>query len=249
MARFHASYDDFEVYLETEGTSKRKVIPDVLKQVALYDNEIYKIVVNNKFGLRIKANINLSGSDIGTLVLKPHQTVRIERPIRDDLPPRKFQFVKFGGKLANELSATPDKPNADEIQIIIEPEMPKPDVFKTHYSAAAASTELSTDEADEEDKWSTDAIQSDWGGDTKGSSNKRTTKGIKVVTDHVDGSSKKTLEASSNKGCTILSSIESNQKWFECENFKTKGTFYYVIFLREAIKKPMKIDDSYGYVE
>ena len=248
MARFHASYDDFEVYLETEGTSKRKVIPDVIKQVALYDNEIYKIVVNNKFGLRIKANINLSGSDIGTLILKPHQTVRIERPIRDDLPPRKFQFVKFGGKLANELSATPDKPNADEIQIVIEPEIPKPDVHKVHY-IAAASDEATEEDEESRDGLNQDAIQSDWGGDTKGSSNKGTRKGIKVARDFVDGSSKKSLEASSNKGCSILSSIESNQKWVECENFKTKGTFYYVMFLREAIQKPMKIDDSYGYVE
>lgn len=125
------TYIDFDVYLETEGEKARTIYPDVHKNVALYDEEIYNIVINNKFSGRILADIRLSGVSIGKLMIPPNKCQKIERPIDPRLPARKLQFIKFGGALAHELSVKSNEVNCDEIQVVITPEnmkQPKPQI-------------------------------------------------------------------------------------------------------------------------
>ena len=229
------TYNDFAIYLETEGENARKVFPDKDKCVHLYDEEIFKLVINNKFSGRILTDICISGNSIGeNFVISPNKCQKLERPINPRLPARKFQFVKFGGHLASEVFATSNKSNCDEIQVIIKPEKMNRPVFA---AAAAASTPINECETDGID----DSYSSSNRGHTASAKIKKGSS-IDCVTDCVDGS-----YSSSNRGCTILSSINSTQKFKSVSTFETDGIFYFIIFLKELIKKrPMRIEDAYG---
>lgn len=234
------TYNDFTIYLETEGENARKVFPDKDKCVHLFDEEIFKLVINNKFSGRILTDIRLSGNSIGeNFVISPNKCQKLERPINSRLPARKFQFVKFGGHLASEVSATSNKSNCDEIQVIIKPEKVNRPVFA---AAAAASTPINEGFDNE---CETEGIDGSYSSSNRGhtaSTKIKKGSGIECVTDCVDGS-----YSSSNRGCAILSSIDSTQKFKSVSSFETDGIFYFIIFLKELIKKrPMRIEDAYG---
>lgn len=235
------TYDNFEVFLKA-GENARTVYPDNDKCVALHDEEHFQIIVNNKLNRKIIVNYTLSGTDLGDLVIPPHVCAEIDRPINPELPARKFQFVKFGGDLANQVCASSNKVNSDEIRVTIKPEIVK----KSKQTPYTLETDFSGPFAFQGSVLAACATASPKF--AAASSNKKDLGGFGSViniNDEVDNSG--TNESSKNKGCAILSATQSTQKFKPCSLFETEGVFYYVMFLREAATRiPLRIEDAFG---
>ena len=200
-----ASRADFDLYLKTaRGLIKPKSFNGI---VYLDQNEDFEIVVVNKSSLKVKAKIYLSGYDIGTLALKPYETIPLKKVVEG--VDRRFRYCQFGsyegmlGKLNRE------RLYSDEITVVFEPEkiaMAQTPMYESMDRIGCASSDLG-------DRFG--CAISNFG-----------KKGLKVQTDF-------SVECdTSDGGGAILGPNKSHQTFFPVKDFVTHGKYYFTLIMR-----------------
>ena len=108
------SRTDFGFYLKTSrGIIKPKKYDCI---VNLLPGETFTLISENNTSFKTKAKFILSGENIGTLVIPPHRTSEVKRPLQGI--DRQFKYVEFDSNNALTGKLDKNKLHCDEVTVI-----------------------------------------------------------------------------------------------------------------------------------
>lgn len=124
----------------TSGTSALAPDPTLVTEgehhyVQVADHSEYGILLRNTRAVRVRAEIRIDGESVGTWILSAHQTVTIERPVKEK---RAFTFVADTSAAAKSAGVVAGASKNGLISVTFTPE--KPQVFRSRGGARVSKS-------------------------------------------------------------------------------------------------------------
>ena len=212
------SRTDFGFYLKTSrGIIKPKKYDCI---VNLLPGETFTLITENNSSFKTKAKFILSGENIGTLVIPPHRTSEVKRPLQGI--DRQFKYVEFDSNNALTGKLDKNKLHCDEVTVIFSVEKKTYSNNSLHDSVRDASV--------------TDGLEFECAHSSFKGSDIPKPRGICVETDSIGPS----------RGGVVLGPNMTHQSFSEVADFETIGEFSFTILMRslDPVKLPSIISLS-----